>query len=118
MSEVAANATTDMAHPKTITEGCCFPGCLSSQAAHFFSDEVALYDRQIRLWGFQAQEHIRNANILLVNIRALGNEIAKNLVLAGIGSLTIVDNAHVTEEDLGSQFLVGEEDVGKPVSSS
>ncbi|KAK5090701.1 E1 ubiquitin-activating protein aos1 [Lithohypha guttulata] len=77
------------------------------------ADEIALYDRQIRLWGVKAQEMIRNANILLIGIRALGNEIAKNLVLAGIGSLTILDHENVIEEDLGSQFLITEENIGK-----
>lgn len=77
------------------------------------ADEIALYDRQIRLWGVKAQELIRNANILLIGMKALGNEIAKNLVLAGIGSLTILDHESVTEEDLGSQFLITQEDVGK-----
>lgn len=77
------------------------------------ADEIALYDRQIRLWGVKAQELIRNANILLIGIKALGNEIAKNLVLAGIGSLTVLDHESVTEEDLGCQFLIADEDVGK-----
>lgn len=77
------------------------------------ADEVALYDRQIRLWGMKAQELLRNANILLIGIKALGNEIAKNLVLAGIGGLTILDSETVTEEDLGSQFLITEDDIGK-----
>ena len=77
---------------------------------------MALYDRQIRLWGFEAQKHIREANILLVNVKALGNEIAKNLILAGINSLTILDNGLVTEDDLGAQFSLSEDDVGKVVS--
>lgn len=63
----------------------------------------------------QAQEQIRNANILLVTMKALGNEIAKNLVLAGIGSLTVSDSGLVTEDDLGAQFFVTEEDIGKSV---
>lgn len=79
------------------------------------ADERALYDRQIRLWGAQAQERIRNAHILLVSLRALGTEIAKNLTLAGISSLTIVDSEVVTEEDLGAQFFLREHDLGKPV---
>ncbi|KAL6708210.1 E1 ubiquitin-activating protein aos1 [Coniothyrium glycines] len=77
------------------------------------ADEIALYDRQIRLWGVQAQEKIRTANILLVNIKAFANEVAKNLVLAGIGSITLADHEVVTEEDLGAQFLISEDDVGK-----
>jgi ubiquitin-like 1-activating enzyme E1 A len=77
------------------------------------SDEIALYDRQIRLWGVQAQEKIRNANILLITMKALANEVAKNLVLAGIGSLTIIDHEPVNETDLGAQFFVSAADVGK-----
>lgn len=61
---------------------------------------------------------IRNANILLVSIKALANEIAKNLVLAGIGSITLADHEVVTEEDLGAQFFITEADVGKNVSLS
>ncbi|KAM0454907.1 hypothetical protein ACHAPV_008048 [Trichoderma viride] len=72
------------------------------------ADEIALYDRQIRLWGMAAQAKIQNANILLITIRALANEIAKNLVLAGVGSLTVLDSAIVTEADLGAQFLLSE----------
>ncbi|KAL9112846.1 MAG: hypothetical protein Q9227_002923 [Pyrenula ochraceoflavens] len=77
------------------------------------ADEIALYDRQIRLWGVQAQEKLRSASILVIGIKALGNEIAKNLVLAGIGSLTVLDHEVVTEEDLGSEFLLTEEHVGQ-----
>ncbi|KAJ6264863.1 hypothetical protein Dda_1016 [Drechslerella dactyloides] len=86
---------------------------LSSSAGDEISaDEVALYDRQIRLWGMEAQTRMRDAHILLVTIRALGNEIAKNLVLAGIGAITVVDTEMVTEEDLGAQFCVDEGMVG------
>lgn len=84
--------------------------------ANSVPDEIALYDRQIRLWGVQAQEKIRTANILLVSIRALANEVAKNLVLAGIGSITLADHEVVTDNDLGAQFFVTEADVGKNAS--
>jgi len=58
---------------------------------------------------------MRNASILLVTIKALGNEIAKNLVLAGIGSLTVLDSEAVVEEDLGAQFLIDESHIGQNV---
>ncbi|KAI9776231.1 MAG: hypothetical protein M1835_005583 [Candelina submexicana] len=83
-----------------------------AQAQTISADEIALYDRQIRLWGVKAQEKLRTANILLISIKALANEIAKNLVLAGIGSLTIVDHEVVGEDDLCSQFFISETDVG------
>jgi ubiquitin-like 1-activating enzyme E1 A len=46
-------------------------------------------------------------------MKALANEVAKNLVLAGIGSLTIIDHEPVTETDLGAQFFISAADVGK-----
>ena len=49
-------------------------------------------------------------------MKALANEIAKNLVLAGVGSLTVIDHERVSEEDLFAQFFVTEKDVGKNVS--
>ncbi len=49
-------------------------------------------------------------------MRALANEIAKNLVLAGIGSLAMLDDQVVTEDDMGSQFFVSELHVGMNVS--
>ena len=39
-------------------------------------------------------------------MKALANEVAKNLVLAGIGSLTIIDHEPVTEADLDAQFFL------------
>lgn len=48
-------------------------------------------------------------------MRALANEIAKNLVLAGIGSLTIQDSQIVLDDDLGAQFFISESDIGKNV---
>lgn len=58
---------------------------------------------------------MRNSKILLIGIRAIANETAKNLVLAGIGSLTVLDPDVVTEEDLGSQFFIQEEHLGMNV---
>ena len=39
---------------------------MTSTDSGLTSDEIALYDRQIRLWGAQAQERIRSAHILLI----------------------------------------------------
>lgn len=57
--------------------------------------------------------------MLLLSLRSLGHETIKNLVLAGIGKLIIMDDGEVTEEDLSGGFLFREEDgaVGKPVCS-
>ncbi|PKC15495.1 putative sumo-1-activating enzyme E1a [Rhizophagus irregularis] len=86
---------------------------MDSQTLQITEDEAALYDRQIRLWGLEAQQRMRNSSILISGIRGLSNEVCKNLVLAGVGSVTIIDHNIVTEEDLGAQFLITEQDLGK-----
>ena len=58
-------------------------------------DEAALYDRQIRLWGVDAQRRLLSSRILLVNMQGLGAEIAKNLVLGGVHCLTLLDSNKV-----------------------
>ncbi|XP_050404520.1 SUMO-activating enzyme subunit 1 [Patella vulgata] len=75
--------------------------------------EAALYDRQIRLWGLDAQKRLRAAKVLLIGIKGLGAEVAKNIVLSGIKSLTILDHTQVDEEDKLSQFLIPQADIGK-----
>lgn len=51
----------------------------------------------------------------MCGMRGLSNEVCKNLVLAGIGAITLIDHDVVTEEDLGTQFFVTVEDIGKNV---
>lgn len=84
-----------------------------TQPVAITEDEAALYDRQIRLWGIEAQERMRNGTILVVNLKGVAHETIKNIVLAGIGTLICYDSGAVGEEDLGAGFLFREEDVGK-----
>lgn len=44
----------------------------------------------------------------------MGVETAKNLVLAGPGGVTLCDDEPVAMPDLGANFFLTEEDVGKP----
>ena len=127
-----------------------------------------MYDRQIRLWGLEAQNRyvpclalipetficsstliqtakvdwqgkacrkrgmeddeneqrrirliprMRSSTVLILSLKTVAHEIIKNLVLAGIGRLIVMDNGTVTEEDLGSGFLFREEEgaVGQEV---
>jgi len=76
-------------------------------------DEAAVYDRQIRLWGLEAQQRMRNATIMVIRLRGTATETIKNIVLAGIGKLVIIDDEDVSAEDLGAGFFFRDEDVGK-----
>ncbi|VDN38944.1 unnamed protein product [Gongylonema pulchrum] len=70
----------------------------ASQASSTITeDEKEVYDRQIRLWGLEAQNRLRNSTVLIAGLSGCGGEVAKNLVLAGLKSLTLLDSHNVSE---------------------
>lgn len=90
----------------------------SNLGAQMDIDEAAidegLYSRQLYVLGHEAMKRMAASNVLIVGMKGLGVEIAKNIALAGVKSVTIYDPELVTIQDLSSQFFLREEDVGKP----
>ncbi|GAA5845811.1 hypothetical protein JCM3766R1_000323 [Sporobolomyces carnicolor] len=77
-------------------------------------DEAALYDRQLRLWGVEAQNRMRQSRVLLAgSFRGISTEVAKNIVLAGVGKVSLLDDSKVEWRDLGSGYWQREEDIGQ-----
>ena len=74
------------------------------------ADEIALYDRQIRLWGTSTQLKLRSTKILVINLGAIGSEIVKNLVLGGINTIEILDNSTIQPQDFAAQFFLPNND--------
>ncbi|XP_072981603.1 SUMO-activating enzyme subunit 1A-like [Typha angustifolia] len=70
------------------------------------AQETALYDRQIRVWGVDAQKRLSKAHILVSGLNGTTVEFCKNIVLAGVGSLTLMDDNLVRQEDLNANFLI------------
>ena len=70
------------------------------------------YDRQTRLWG-EGQILISNSKLLCLNSDSLSSEILKNLILSGVGEVTIIDKASITKEDTKTNFFVDLDDIGK-----
>lgn len=60
---------------------------------------------------------MQNANVLIIGLKGLGNEIAKNVALAGVKSLSLYDPLPVELRDLSTQFFLSQLDVGKPTAS-
>ncbi|GAA6059903.1 hypothetical protein JCM10212_005286 [Sporobolomyces blumeae] len=86
---------------------------MATSTSTITEDEAALYDRQLRLWGVEAQNRMRNASIVVAGrFKGLAAEVAKNIVLAGIGKLALVDDESIEWRDLGSNYWAREEDVG------
>ena len=73
------------------------------------------YDRQLRLWAASGQQALEDSKVLLLNSGpgVVGVEALKNLLLPGVGNFTIVDEAEVSEKDLGVNFFLEEESLGK-----
>jgi molybdopterin/thiamine biosynthesis adenylyltransferase len=75
--------------------------------------DEALYSRQLYVFGHDAMKKMQKSNILLIGVAGLGVEVAKNLALAGVKSLTLHDPRNVRVDDLSAQYYCGEEHVGK-----
>ena len=56
--------------------------------------------------------------MLLVGMGGLNAEVCKNVVLAGVKSMVLLDHRDVTPLDACSQFFVSRDDMGKNVSIS
>lgn len=72
-----------------------------------------LYSRQLYVLGLPAMQRIREAKVLLCGLQGLGAEVAKNLVLMGVGSLTLHDPHPTCWADLAAQFFLSEESLGR-----
>nr|TKW36121.1 hypothetical protein SEVIR_2G420001v2 [Setaria viridis] len=70
------------------------------------AQETALYDRQIRVWGVDAQKRLSKAHVLVCGMNGTTIEFCKNIVLAGVGSLSLMDDHMVMEDDLNANFLI------------
>lgn len=72
-----------------------------------------LHSRQLAVYGRETMRKLFGANVLISGMQGLGAEIAKNLILAGVKSVTLHDEGSVELWDLSGNFLFSENDVGK-----
>lgn len=66
-------------------------------------EEAAIYDRQIRIWGAGVQKRLMEARILVFGCTPLAAEVTKNVVLAGVGNLSLIDSTPA--DQIGMNFL-------------
>ena len=76
--------------------------------------DESLYSRQLYVFGHEAQQRMAKSDILLLGLNGLGVEIAKNIILSGVKSVTLYDNTLTTLNDLSSQFYLSEEMISIP----
>jgi molybdopterin/thiamine biosynthesis adenylyltransferase len=73
-----------------------------------------LWARHMILWGGEGQRRIREANVLLVGAGAIGNEVAKNLAMLGIGRIGIVDSDIIELSNTSRMVFFDRNSVGRP----
>ena len=76
-----------------------------SAVENLSAGEAKLYDRQLRLWGVEAQQKLRSTDVLMAGMGCLGAEICKNIVLTGVRSVTLLDHRTLTSSDIPGQFM-------------
>ena len=72
-----------------------------------------LYSRQLYVLGVEAMKRMQQSNVLICGLGGLGVEVAKNVILTGVKSVTLHDTKNITLEDLSAQFYASEKDVGQ-----
>ncbi|MFW6161345.1 MAG: HesA/MoeB/ThiF family protein [Planctomycetota bacterium] len=71
------------------------------------------HDRTRRFFGEGRLERLARSRVLIVGAGAIGNEVAKNLALVGVGHLTVVDFDTVEASNLNRCIFFRERDVGR-----
>jgi ubiquitin-activating enzyme E1 len=78
-------------------------------------DEIdeSLYSRQLYVLGHDAMRRMASSDVLISGLGGLGVEIAKNVILGGVKSVTLHDERNCTVADLSSQFYLSESAIGQ-----
>ena len=72
-----------------------------------------IWARHLIAWGDEGQRRIRSATVLLAGAGAIGNEVAKNLAMLGVGLLFIVDRDVVELSNVSRMIFFEASDLGK-----
>uniref|UniRef100_A0A8C7Z0C3 E1 ubiquitin-activating enzyme n=1 Tax=Oryzias sinensis TaxID=183150 RepID=A0A8C7Z0C3_9TELE len=76
-----------------------------------FSDDPKLHVRQRYVLGDGAMQQMAQSSVFLSGMGALGVEIAKNITLAGVKTVTLHDTKLCETWDLGCNFFIRRDDV-------
>ena len=82
------------------------------------ANELKRYERQIKVFGEDGQERLKNAKVFIAGAGGLGSAISIYLTSAGIGRIRIVDDEKIELSNLNRQILHWDKDVGKRKATS
>ncbi len=89
---------------------------MSHKDISFSKEELARYNRHIIIpeFGFEAQQKLKAAKVLVIGSGGLGSPVLLYLAAAGIGTIGIVDFDVVDDSNLQRQVLFGVNEIGVP----
>ena len=75
--------------------------------------DEGLYSRQLYVLGHDAMRRMAKSDVLISGLGGLGVEVAKNVILGGVKSVTLHDDSVCKVSDLSSQFYLSENSIGR-----
>ncbi|XP_068171349.1 ubiquitin-like modifier-activating enzyme 1 [Antennarius striatus] len=75
--------------------------------------DEGFYSRQLYVLGHDAMRRMATSDVLIAGMRGLGVEVAKNVILSGVKSVTVQDEGQTAWSDLSSQFFLKESNLGQ-----
>lgn len=115
-AEVADNSVDPPAKKRKLNtpEARSKPSAMANNGTRV-EDEIdeSLYSRQLYVLGHEAMRRMANSAVLVSGLGGLGVEVAKNVILGGVKSVTLHDEKTCTVGDLSSQFYLSEKDIGQ-----
>ncbi|ELP85204.1 ubiquitin-activating enzyme E1, putative [Entamoeba invadens IP1] len=80
--------------------------------------DEAVLSRQLYTIGKETQMKMMNTRVLIVGLRGIGSEIAKNVILMSVKAVGLLDNTVGGVREVGQNFYYSEADIGKSLSSA
>lgn len=93
---------------------------LVDPAVELTREEIARYSRHLTLEqvGPLGQRRLKNARVLVIGAGGLGSPALQYLAAAGVGTIGVVDDDHVSISNLQRQVVHGVSDIGRPKTES
>ncbi|KAH7815042.1 putative Ubiquitin-like modifier-activating enzyme 1 E (Uba1E) [Monocercomonoides exilis] len=76
------------------------------------------HERQLYVYGENSLQKLGECKVVISGLSGCGAEVAKNLILSGIGNVQLHDSEVVTWADLSSNCFLEESDIGKNRAAS
>ncbi|XP_013145647.1 PREDICTED: ubiquitin-like modifier-activating enzyme 1 [Papilio polytes] len=115
-AEVADNSVDPPAKKRKLNTGetRCKSAAMANNGTRV-EDEIdeSLYSRQLYVLGHDAMRRMASSDVLISGLGGLGVEVAKNVILGGVKSVTLHDDRVCTIADLSSQFYLSECSIGQ-----